>query len=236
MFKSVKYGPTLIQPWVNVSRLLGPAVILFLCHHFVPTPPFVFTDYICEVWVVTRASMFVAMLGHRLRRWPNIDPNLNVSSLLGPAAIWFLLCIFVFTPHFCFLRRHFVFTPPFFYLCCHFCIYAAIFVFTPPFLYLRRHSVFRTPFFYFFSDSMCEVWAVTRARSINLELKCFTSTNGLTFDLKQVWGADYAHTVLNIARQIQKLGLTYEENAILSAYLIFSSGQRSFRCHLTKVT
>ena len=146
----------------------------------------------------------------------------------------FYSAIFVFTPPFLFLRRHFVLTPQFF-------IYAAIFVFTPPFLYSRHHfCIYAAILFlgrhFVFSDSMCEVWAVTRARSINLELKCFTSTNGLTFDLKQVWGADYAHTVLNIARQIQKLGLTYEENAILSAYLIFSSGQRSFRCHLTKVT
>lgn len=82
-----------------------------------------------------------------------------------------------------------------------------------------------------FKNSMCEVWVVSRACAINTELKCFTSHSGMTFDLVQVWGAEYTDAMLSVARRIQNLNLTYEENAVLSGYLIFSPDRFELDLH-----
>ena len=71
---------------------------------------------------------------------------------------------------------------------------------------------------------MCEVWLISRHRAINPDYKCFTTTSGFTFDIMQCYGQEYGEALIRVTRRLQSLNLSYNENAVLSAYLIFCSG------------
>lgn len=77
-----------------------------------------------------------------------------------------------------------------------------------------------------FSDSVCEIWVITRHPAFNIEHRWFTTITGFTFDLEKALGEDFTDAIMVVAKRLQKLKLTQEETFLIKAFIIFFTGRK----------